>query len=60
MTLLGRCPNDYPIQKKRTTLEFLRGIPHLRLRTNMFSAVFRVRSVAAQAIHRYFHENRFY
>ena len=60
VTLLGRCPNNYPIQKKRTTLEFLRGIPHLRLRTNMFSAVFRVRSVAAQAIHRYFHENRFY
>ena len=47
-------------QKKRTTLEFLRGIPHLRLRTNTFTAVFRVRSVAAQAIHRYFHENRYY
>lgn len=60
VSLLGKCPNDYPIQKKRTTLDFLRGIPHLRLRTNMFSAVFRVRSVAAQAIHRYFHERRFY
>ena len=58
--LLGKCPGDYPIQKKRTTLEFLRGIPHLRLRTNTFSAVFRVRSVAAQAIHRYFHSHRFY
>ncbi len=60
VTLLGKCPGDFPIQKKRTTLDFLRTIPHLRLRTNTFSAVFRVRSVAAQAIHRYFHEHRFY
>ena len=60
VTLLGKCPPDYPIQKKRTTLEFLRGIPHLRLRTNTFNAVFRVRSVAAQAVHRYFHEHRYY
>ena len=60
VTLLGKCPPEYPIQKKRTTLEFLRGIPHLRLRTNTFTAVFRVRSVAAQAIHRYFHEHRYY
>ena len=60
VTLLGKCPGDYPIQKKRTTLDFLRTIPHLRLRTNTFAAVFRVRSVAAQAIHRYFHEHRFY
>ena len=60
VTLLGKCPGDYPIQKKRTTLDFLRTIPHLRLRTNTFSAVFRVRSVAAQAIHRYFHSHRFY
>lgn len=60
VTLLGKCPPEYPIQKKRTTLEYLRGIPHLRLRTNTFTAVFRVRSVAAQAIHRYFHENRYY
>lgn len=59
VTLLGKCPAEYPIQKKRTTLEFLRGIPHLRLRTNTFNAVFRVRSVAAQAIHRYFHERRY-
>lgn len=58
--LLGKCPPEYPIQKKRTTLEFLRGIPHLRLRTNTFAAVFRVRSVAAQAIHRYFAEHRYY
>ena len=58
--LLGRCPVEYPIQKKRTSLEFLRTIPHLRLRTNTFTAVFRVRSVAAQAIHRYFHDRRYY
>lgn len=58
--LLGKCPGDYPIQKKRTSLEFLRTIPHLRLRTNMFTAVFRVRSVAAQAIHKYFHDRRYY
>ena len=60
VTLLGRCPNEYPIQKKRTSLEFLRTIPHLRLRTNTFTAVFRVRSVAAQAIHRYFHDRKYY
>ena len=60
VALLGKCPPEYPIQKKRTTLEFLRGIPHLRLRTNTFAAVFRVRSVAAQAIHRYFHEHGYY
>ena len=59
VSLLGKCPPEYPIQKKRTTLEFLRGIPHLRLRTNTFNAVFRVRSVAAQAIHRYFHDNHY-
>ena len=58
--LLGASPADYPIQKKRTTLEFLRGIPHLRLRTNTFLAVFRVRSAAAQAIHRYFHDRRYF
>ena len=60
VVLLGKCPPEYPIQKKRTTLEFLRSIPHLRLRTNTFNAVFRVRSVAAQAVHRYFHEHRYY
>ncbi len=60
ISLLGACPGEYPIQKKRTTLEFLRSIPHLRLRTNTFAAVFRVRSVAAQAIHRYFHAHGYY
>ncbi len=60
LVLLGKCPGEYPIQKKRTTLDFLRTIPHLRLRTNTFQAVFRVRSVAAQAVHRYFHEHGYY
>ena len=60
VALLGKCPGEYPIQKKRTTLEYLRSIPHLRLRTNTFAAVFRVRSVAAQAIHRFFAERRYY
>lgn len=52
--ILGECPLDYPLQKKRHTLEYLRTIPHLRTRTNTFNAVFRVRSVMAGAIHRYF------
>ena len=50
---------DYPLQKKRHTLEYLRTIPHLRARTNTFNAVFRVRSTAAQAIHAFFAENNF-
>ena len=54
--LLGDCPEDYPIQPKRHTREFLRTVAHLRPRTNLFSAVFRVRSVAAMAIHSYFQE----
>ena len=45
---------DYPLQKKRHTVEYLRTIQHLRPRTNMFSAAFRVRSVAAQAVHDFF------
>ncbi len=56
ITLLGRCPADYPLQKKRHSLEFLRTMPHLRTRTNTFNAIFRVRSVAADAIHRYFQD----
>lgn len=56
ITLLGKCPADYPLQKKRHTLEFLRTMPHIRTRTNTFNAVFRVRSVMAEAIHRYFQE----
>ncbi|MCD8117469.1 MAG: asparagine--tRNA ligase [Oscillospiraceae bacterium] len=50
---------DYPLQKKRHTVEYLRTIQHLRPRTNLFSAVFRVRSVAAQAIHTFFQERGF-
>ena len=54
--LLGDCPENYPIQPKRHTREFLRTVAHLRPRTNLFSAVFRVRSVAAMAVHSYFQE----
>ena len=50
---------DYPLQKKRHSVEFLRTIQHLRPRTNLFSATFRVRSVAAQAVHEFFRENGF-
>ncbi len=54
--MLGDCPESYPIQPKRHTREFLREVAHLRPRTNLFSAAFRVRSVAAYAIHTYFQE----
>ena len=54
--LLGDCPLDYPIQPKRHSAEFLREQAYLRPRTNLFQAVFRVRSVAALAIHTYFGE----
>ena len=57
--ILGECPPEYPLQKKRHTVEFLRTMPHLRPRTNTFSAAFRVRSVAAYALHKFFHENGF-
>jgi len=57
--LIGECPPEYPLQKKRHTLEFLRTMPHLRLRTNTFNAVFRVRSVLAAALHRYFQEKNY-
>ena len=50
---------DYPLQKKRHTVEYLRTIQHLRPRTNLFSATFRVRSVAAQAVHEFFQERGF-
>ena len=56
--LEGDCPDDYPLQAKgRPTREFLRDIAYLRPRTNLFNAVFRVRSVAAYAIHKYFQDN---
>ena len=59
ITVIGSCPLEYPLQKKRHTLEFLRTMPHLRGRTNTFNAVFRVRSVMANAIHDYFQSKNF-
>ena len=55
----GASTPDYPLQKKRHSMEFLRTIPHLRPRTNTFQAVFRVRSLAAHAIHCFFQERGF-
>lgn len=55
----GASTPDYPLQKKRHTMEYLRTIAHLRPRTNTFSAAFRVRSAAAFAIHRFFQERGF-
>ena len=55
----GTSTPDYPLQKKRHSLEFLRSIAYLRPRTNTFSAVFRVRSLAAYAIHKFFNEREF-
>ena len=57
--LEGACDQDYPLQKKRHGFEFLREIAHLRPRTNTFSAVFRVRSVLAMAIHEFFQSQGF-
>ncbi len=57
--VLGECPPEYPLQKKRHTLEYLRTIPHLRVRTNTFNAVFRVRSVVSSAVHEYFQSRRY-
>ena len=56
VVLLGECPEDYPIQPKKHSREFLREVAHLRVRTNLFQAVFRVRSVASYAIHKYFQD----
>ena len=55
--LCGDCPEDYPIQPKRHSREFLREQAYLRTRTNLFGAVFRVRSVAAYAIHKFFQDD---
>ena len=57
--LEGACDSSYPLQKKRHSFEYLRGIGHLRPRTNTFSAVFRVRSVLAMAVHTFFQEQGF-
>ena len=59
LELLGDCGEDYPLQPKKHSMEFLRSIAHLRPRANTFQAVFRVRSVAAYAIHKYFNENNY-
>ena len=59
ITIEGASTPDYPIQPKRHTLEYLRTLTHLRPRTNTFQAVFRVRSLAAYAIHKFFQERDF-
>ncbi len=59
ITLEGDCPENYPIQPKRHTREFLREQAHLRARTNLFNAVFRVRSLLAFAIHEFFQKQNF-
>ena len=59
ITVEGMSSSDYPLQKKRHTLEYLRTITHLRPRTNTFQAVFRVRSLVAYAIHQYFQDRDF-
>ena len=59
VTVEGPSTPDFPVQPKRHTMEYLRTIPHLRPRTNTFQAVFRVRSLAAYAIHKFFQERDF-
>ena len=59
VTVEGPSTGDFPLQPKRHTMEFLRSIPHLRPRANMFQAVFRVRSLAAMAIHQFFQDRDF-
>ena len=58
--IYGTCPADYPMQKKGQSFEYMRKYAHLRLRTNTFGAVFRIRHNMAIAIHKYFHEHGFY
>ena len=58
--ILGSCPSDFPMQKKGQTFEYMRQYAHLRLRTNTFGAVFRIRHNMAIAIHHYFHEHGFF
>ncbi|HKK01772.1 MAG TPA: amino acid--tRNA ligase-related protein, partial [Desulfuromonadales bacterium] len=59
VTVIGEADGDYPLQKKRHTLEYLRTIAHLRPRSNTFGAVFRMRSALAFAVHRFFQERGF-
>lgn len=56
----GLCPSDYPMQKKGQSFEYMRQYGHMRLRTNTFGAVFRIRHHMAIAIHKYFHDHGFY
>ena len=60
LELLGACGSDYPMQKKGQTFEYMRQHAHMRLRTNIFGAVMRIRHNMAMAIHTYFHEHGFY
>ena len=59
VTVEGTCAPDYPLQKKRHTMEYLRTMPHLRQRTNTLGAAYRMRSLAAFALHKFFNENGF-
>lgn len=59
VSIIGDSERDYPLQKKRHSFEYLRTIAHLRPRSNAFSAVFRVRSLAAYAVHKFFQERNF-
>ena len=59
ISVIGACAPEYPLQKKRHSLEFLRTMPHLRGRTNTFNAVLRVRAIMAEALHQYFQDRNF-
>ena len=58
--VLGECPSDYPMQKKGQSFEYMRQYAHMRLRTNTFGAVMRIRHNMAMAIHTYFHQHGYY
>ncbi len=60
LEIVGPAGEDFPLQKKKHSLEFLRSMPHLRVRTNTFGAVFRMSHHLSLAIHRFFDENGFY
>jgi asparaginyl-tRNA synthetase len=60
VSVLGACATDYPLQKKRHTLEFIREMPHLRTRTNTIGAMMRVRSKVSMAIHQFFDQRQFH
>ena len=60
LEIYGLCPSDYPMQKKGQSFEYMRKYAHLRLRTNTFGAVFRIRHNMAIAIHKFFHDHGFY